>query len=182
MSKPDWNRIHEFYRRNTLAIYEAGPSMWGIDMYAWEYEAGVQLTPIERALWGDIRACAAVLYPQYPVGSRFVDFGNPVARVAIECDGAAFHVDAEADAARQAEIEAQGWIVYRFTGRECFFGDTEEETDFGTVKTIHSPTARRVREIAEAHGIRLWCPPGRRKPGGLAPSLVARLNARDAAA
>jgi hypothetical protein len=34
---------------------------------------------------------ALVLYPQYPVGRYFVDFGNPVHKVAIECDGARWH-------------------------------------------------------------------------------------------
>ena len=39
-------------------------------------------------------------------------------RLDIECDGAAFHTQREKDAARDRAIEAQGWQVIRFSGRE----------------------------------------------------------------
>ena len=39
-------------------------------------------------------------------------------RLDIECDGAAFHVDRERDAARDQAIEAEGWKVMRFSGRQ----------------------------------------------------------------
>jgi len=39
-------------------------------------------------------------------------------RVDVECDGAAFHTIAAADAARDAAIQLQGWTVMRFSGRE----------------------------------------------------------------
>ena len=39
-------------------------------------------------------------------------------RLDIECDGAAFHVDREKDAARDRAIEAEGWKVMRFSGRQ----------------------------------------------------------------
>ncbi|WP_420445273.1 AAA domain-containing protein [Candidatus Poriferisodalis sp.] len=38
-------------------------------------------------------------------------------RLDIECDGAAFHIDRDRDAARDRVIEAQGWKVMRFSGR-----------------------------------------------------------------
>ena len=37
-------------------------------------------------------------------------------RLDVECDGAAFHVDREKDAARDRAIEAEGWKVMRFSG------------------------------------------------------------------
>ena len=39
-------------------------------------------------------------------------------RLDIECDGAAFHVDGEKDASRDRAIEAEGWRVLRFSGRQ----------------------------------------------------------------
>ena len=39
-------------------------------------------------------------------------------RLDVECDGAAFHVDRERDAARDRALEAAGWAVLRFSGRE----------------------------------------------------------------
>ena len=158
MTRPDWNRIREHYRRNTTAIYAAGASDWGIDPYAWDSEAGIMLSPIEQWLWQDLRHVSAVVYPQYPVAGYFVDFGNPVARVAIECDGAAFHTDRAKDARRQAAIEANGWTVYRFTGSECWVDTVESEDDNGVPLLVASPTRRRLREIVQQHGIR-YAPP-----------------------
>lgn len=149
----DWDRIRAYYQRNHKAIM-ARPTYWGVEVYSWEHEAGVELTPIERALWSDIRQLSAVLYPQYPVGRRFVDFGNPHAKVAIECDGAAFHTDAKADKQRQAEIESLGWTVYRFTGRECKTDEHEVETEQGNWRLVQGDALKRLREIVDRHGMR----------------------------
>lgn len=149
----DWDRIRAFYRRHHVAIM-ANPTFWGMDVYAWDHEAGIRLTPIESALWADIRLLSAVLYPQYPVGRRFVDFGNPHAKVAIECDGAAFHTDAAADRQRQAEIESLGWTVYRFTGRECFTDEHDVETEQGNTRLVQGDALIRLRGIVDRHGMR----------------------------
>jgi len=117
--------LRAFYRMAGAEIQEAGCAEWGIDPY--EVDWMRVFTPIERALWHDIRCAGAVLYPQYPVGRFFVDFGNPVAKVAVECDGSAFHLDIEKDHRREAEIRALGWGVYRLSGRECK-QDFDEET------------------------------------------------------
>jgi hypothetical protein len=154
VNQPDWTRVREHYRRNTLAIYEAGPSDWGIDPYAWDHDAGIQLTPIEYALWCDIRAVGVVLYPQYPVGGYFVDFANPVARVAIECDGARWHTNPHRDADRQAEIEANGWAVYRIGGAACKVDEIRECPETGFNRFVGSPGYSLVKAVAERHGIR----------------------------
>lgn len=156
MPKPDWDRIRAHYKHNEMAIHQAGASSWGIDPYAWDHDAGIRMTYIEDWLWSDIRSVGAVLYPQYPVGRRFVDFGNPVARVAIECDGAKFHQDAEADAARQREIEALGWTVYRLTGRECRTDEFSRDDGSGRLLRFSGAAYQRMKQIAEAHGIRMW--------------------------
>lgn len=140
----DWLRIRAHYRAAWPAILAAGKAEWALDPYAHE-EAGVVFTPIEQALWSDIRSLDAVLYPQFPVGRRFVDFGNPIARVAIECDGAEFHRNAVADRQRQAEIESHGWTVYRFPGWECVTDESQGRNGEAYTK---------LREIVEMHGIR----------------------------
>lgn len=162
MKKPDFNRIREYYRRNTQAIYEAGKSDWGIDVYAWDHEADITLTPIEQALWSDIRAVGVVMYPQYPVCQFFVDFANPVARVAIECDGAAYHADHVKDAKRQAVIEANGWTVYRISGSDCMKNTDYLEDEYGRERIVLSPAYALIKEIAERHGVR-FNPPKVRK-------------------
>jgi hypothetical protein len=74
------------------------------------------MTALENALWEAIRPCFFPLFPQYPVGRRFVDFGNPYYCVAVEADSIAHH-DREADQARDAELAELGWRTYRVPSR-----------------------------------------------------------------
>jgi len=76
-------------------------------------------TPIEEDMWGEIR-CAGRLpfWPQLPVGRFFVDFGNPILKIAIECDGKEFH-DPIKDMKRDDLLADMGWMVFRATGAMC---------------------------------------------------------------
>lgn len=153
MSAPNWQRIAAHYSRHQAAILAAGRNEWGIDPYAWDHEAGIRLTPIEQGLWHDIRAEDLVLYPQYPVAGHFVDFGNPVARVAIECDGRAYHQDQQRDAVRQRRIEAAGWTVFRIGGADCLKDFDEIEDDNGVLVITATVPRLLVRDIAAGFGI-----------------------------
>jgi very-short-patch-repair endonuclease len=127
----DWDAIRTFYALwNPLILVECSDE-WAMDPYEWEIMGAIHLTPIERWLWHDIRKHNAVLYPQYPVGRFFVDFANPVAKVAIECDGEAYHQDKARDASRDEELRAKGWRVYRITGRDCRSEFNEETMERG---------------------------------------------------
>lgn len=144
MSLPNFTAIKAHYQSISEHIDASARDRFAVDPYAWE--GLVCLTPIERALWNDIRDIGIVMYPQYPVGRFFTDFANPKAKVAIECDGAAFHQDKQADRARQNEIEVLGWTVYRFTGRQCKeLGEDEDRPD--------ASTRQRLLAIAAVHRI-----------------------------
>lgn len=116
-------------RRNYEAFarhVESGQESWLDHSSVYEIgDWGALMTPIESAIWQDIRQMGLPLWPQLPVGRVFVDFGNPVKRVAVECDGAAWH-DAAKDAKRDAYLGEMGWRVYRITGRDC---RTDEGSD-----------------------------------------------------
>lgn len=80
----------------------------------------IMFTPIERFTWQAIRYFGmAPFYPQYPVAGYFLDFGNPVVKVAIECDGYEFHQDKEKDRKRDIALFENGWRVYRISGSDC---------------------------------------------------------------
>lgn len=146
------NAIRGFYEKAWKEIKEEAPHVWAIDPY--ESRLNEFMTPIEFSLWQDIRQEGCVLYPQYPVGRFFVDFGNPVARVAVECDGAAYHQDAEKDGRRQREIESMGWCVYRLTGRQCLEDFKEvKDRDTGDIRLVASDARNLIREIGRHHGI-----------------------------
>lgn len=116
-----FSEIREHYEFLTPRIFTASqdhPSRWtapycGIDWLS-------MFTPIEHQTWQAIRCFGAVpLYPQYPVSKYFVDFGNPVVKIAIECDGAEFHQDKEKDRNRDIVLLENGWRVYRISGSDC---------------------------------------------------------------
>lgn len=76
-------------------------------------------TPIEMDAWCEIRCAGIPMWPQFPVGKFFVDFGNPVAKVALECDGKDFH-DPVKDAERDRILNGLGWRVIRASGLRCY--------------------------------------------------------------
>jgi very-short-patch-repair endonuclease len=155
MRKPDWDKIARHYFANRKAIFEAGRNLWGIDPHAWEFEAGIEMTPIERGIWHDIRCHGLVMYPQYHVAGYFVDFASPVAKVAIECDGYEWHTDNSRDKKRQDAIEAKGWTVYRIAWRECLKDDGLAEDEYGNEKTVYSEAGLLVRMVRDRHNIGL---------------------------
>lgn len=135
-----------------LPLLQFPADQWSTDPYEWDRpHTGISLSPIEWALWQEIRAEDAVFYPQYPVLRYFVDFANPAARVAIECDGARWHTDTARDAERQRRIEAEGWTVYRISGRDCL--DVGVSWRDANDRLVALPgTARQfVRLIARTH-------------------------------
>jgi very-short-patch-repair endonuclease len=148
-SKSRWNALREFYKVATPEILKRPAHEWALDPYAADWMR--VFTPIEYGLWCDIRTLGLVFYPQYPVGRYFVDFANPVAKVALECDGRAWHQDAAKDRARQDDIEALGWTVYRFTGRACLEPDEIEED--GEYVPNPSRAKSELRDIANRHGL-----------------------------
>jgi hypothetical protein len=84
---------------------------------------GVQwkMSPIEKNVWGAIRYLAVPLYPEFPVGRYFLDFGDQ---------------DKTWDAQRQVQIEAHGWSIIRIPSRmtytapsECYDADENFDCD-----------------------------------------------------
>lgn len=57
-----------------------------------------------------------MMFPQVPVGGYFVDFGDPIRKIALEADGRDWH-DRDKDTARDGDLWANhGWRVYRVKG------------------------------------------------------------------
>lgn len=140
----DWRRIRAHYAALTPRILNEASNEWAIDAYAWD-NGMISMTPIEYWLWGDIREAGLVMYPQYPVSGVFVDFANPRAKVAIECDGREFHKDKAKDQRRDEGLQALGWTVYRITGSECRQDFNEETMTPGAARRLVDMIARNHR-------------------------------------
>ncbi len=134
---PEWLAGHIDIRLKQRALFETvlegGPGKWAAIRKIYKLQEGsayspyfldwgLIFTPIEHDAWHYIRFYGLSMYPQFPVGRYFVDFGDPALRLAIECDGAAFH-DKEKDAARDADMLEMGWKVFRFTGSSLWMAE-----------------------------------------------------------
>lgn len=145
-----FNALKRFYALAMPAMRRTPKHEWATEIYEIDWVS--LFSPIEAALWDDIRAEGVVLYPQFPVAGYFVDFGHPIARVAVECDGFAYHQNHERDRRRQERIEAEGWTVYRIGGADCFTGMREEEDmDTGHTKLVVGPARQFITQIAARH-------------------------------
>ena len=109
-----WKLIREFYAEIEPYILD------GERVSPYMVPLADFMTPIEYAVWCDIRCYGLPFYMQYPVGRRFVDFGDPVRKIAIEVDGKAYH-SPEKDAPKNAEILNEGWYLFRVTGRDALY-------------------------------------------------------------
>ncbi|KUN23972.1 hypothetical protein AQJ23_20435 [Streptomyces antibioticus] len=82
----------------------------------------------EQRVYLALRARGHQVRPQYPAGRYRIDLvvEGGTRRLAVECDGDAFHTEenADADAARQRELERVGWTFVRIRGSR-FFLDPE---------------------------------------------------------
>lgn len=143
-----WQNIEDFWKEFEPWILAAPRNEWAIPVYSWD--GLINPTPIEHALWGDIRELNAVFYPQYPVAGFFVDFANPAAKVALECDGAQWHTDKAKDAARDRVLGDLGWTVYRFTGTEC----SRQRRDEDEPPRFRPLTIELLEVICDRHGLR----------------------------
>ena len=95
-------------------------------------------TPAERLLWQHLarNQQGAKFSRQMPVGPFFADFLCRSLRLIVECDGISHDRTSEADARRDAWMEAQGYTVLRFTNAEVL-GSVE-----GVVAAIRAEVER----------------------------------------
>jgi primosomal protein N' (replication factor Y) len=77
------------------------------------------MTPPERTLWKLLRAdrLGVRFRRQHPIPPFVVDFACVEARLVVEVDGVT-HLDAAADAVRDATLQRQGWRVLRVWNNE----------------------------------------------------------------
>lgn len=107
-------RIREAYKE-----YEA-EILSGIRRSPYDLGIDWQFSPIEDNVWAAIRYLGLPLYPQYPVGRFFVDFGDPKRKIAVEVDSIRWHKDKAKDSRRDDEIRKLGWRVIRIPSRMTY--------------------------------------------------------------
>lgn len=75
---------------------------------------------IERRLYEALKANGEYVKSQIPCGKYSIDLALPVYRIAIECDGKAYHSSEKQkvhDRRKDAFLRKNGWKVLRFTGK-----------------------------------------------------------------
>lgn len=94
---------------------------------------------IERRLYEALKANGEYVKSQIPCGKYSIDLALPVYRIAIECDGEAYHSSEKQkahDRQKDAFLRKNGWKVLRFPGKRI-------HNDIpGIIKYIESVKAR----------------------------------------
>ncbi|MFQ3587681.1 MAG: AAA domain-containing protein, partial [Fimbriimonadaceae bacterium] len=105
--------------RRRLMEFAYAPEEWLESTRAENPEAE---SPFEQSVYADLVRLGFSVTPQVPVGNHRIDLvvENRDARVALECDGDAYHQDAAADLARQLVLERCGWKFVRIRGSEYY--------------------------------------------------------------
>lgn len=76
-------------------------------------------SPIERRLYDALKFKGEYIRTQVPCGRYRIDIALPAYRIAIECDGKAYHSNPQQkarDRRKNAYLRANGWRVFRFSG------------------------------------------------------------------
>ena len=127
----------EYYQQFEPKIIELTARGFWFNAYAFDWLQ--TFSEAEYTAWCFIRSTPRIqLYPQYPVGKYFVDFGNPYHRIALEVDGKDYHDPAKDKIRDQQILDEQGWKVFRVTGAEVhkylkWEEDLELEDDTSTM-------------------------------------------------
>lgn len=112
----DLKSYYDKHQKGIIDLAKRNVTTWYVS-YITDYKQ--IFSPIEFDAWCSIRSKGRiVLYPQYPVGNFYVDFGNPFLKIALELDGKEYHLDKGKDQARDKELNKLGWTVFRITGKE----------------------------------------------------------------
>jgi very-short-patch-repair endonuclease len=130
-----WQLIRDAYSLKLPDILMTGTSPYFLD---WDF------TPIERLAWHDIRTSGLPLYPQFPAGRFFLDFGDPILQIGVELDGKDYH-DAERDRRRDEQLWELGWRIFRVPGRNSLPAPHGPFAQLDDQLTSEADTAYRAR-------------------------------------
>ncbi len=78
------------------------------------------MSPIEKECWIEIQQYRGRFWPQYPACGFFLDFADPINRIAIECDGSNWHDQVKDDKRDYILAEREGWAVWRLSGSDLW--------------------------------------------------------------
>jgi len=107
-----------------------------------------EATPAERALWRELRKLDGPRWRrQAPIGPRIVDFACLPARLVVEIDGGAHNAPDVAlrDAKKQAWLEAEGFVVARFSNQDVLGDATGVAVKLQAMASTRLPAPSRGR-------------------------------------
>jgi len=87
----------------------------------WDYQYAKTQSPIERKLYNLLKEKGYRVKTQVPCGKFFIDIAIPRYKLAIECDGKAYHSSPDQkrhDDRKNRYLRKNGWSVLRFSGSD----------------------------------------------------------------
>ncbi len=114
MQKPDFDTIKKYYEISFSEATAGGNRNLDPDIEDWF----AILNEVQFNLYQDIKFAGLRLYPLYPVGPYFIDFGNPFEKIGVEI----FYKN-HGQPEKQGRIDyfkSLGWTVYTIESRDTY--------------------------------------------------------------
>jgi very-short-patch-repair endonuclease len=125
-----FEEIKRVYEQKATDIIQQSKKCRWLDPYLMDWSHEFIKSPPEEAVWASIRCHGHIpLYPQFPVLSYFLDFGDPYRQIGVEVDGKAFH-DIARDQRRDNKLIEAGWTIYRIPALMTFNRVINDFEDF----------------------------------------------------
>jgi very-short-patch-repair endonuclease len=127
--KPNFDNIKFLYEKDYLKALER--NVYKVLTNAEDWYA--ILNTVQLNLYNDIKLVGLLLYPYYPIGEYFIDFGNPFAKVGIEILYKNGGLENKQD--RLNFFKENGWTVYTIDSKNTYetafelFDRTKQNTE-----------------------------------------------------
>lgn len=110
--------VKEYYLANQFKIIQHHEKYPLRLMDAYPFDWNYIMNEIEQIAWSTMRVKGNMpLYPQFPALQYYLDFANPILKIAVEIDGLEFH-ERDKDRDRDLELKKQGWRIFRIPGQQ----------------------------------------------------------------
>ena len=117
--KPDFDSIKLLYEKSYSKALQTSSQKISTDVEDW-YSV---MNEVQFNVYNDIKYVGIFLYPLYPIGDYFIDFGNPFAKIGIEILYKDYGLSAKQD--RINFFEANDWKVYTIESKNTYLNAFE---------------------------------------------------------
>ena len=155
------NKYKSLWPIDEVVLSTKGSHLW-TDPYLYG-DWGSLLSKAEFGVWHDIRLFGLKFLPEFPAGKYFIDFADPIRKIAIEVQSKQWHSGADKlhfDIDRTKRLEDMGWFVMWIDARTT----QNYESSYlllhlvaETLRRLYGPSEQMARWMSELRFLENTC-------------------------